>query len=345
MRFQRLSYLALAIYFVFFGAGAYFSLSFPVRVVHHGLISILFLFWLIERIRKRGGLPITPLNALIVAFTGLWFISAIFGVDVRMSLEHIWVLLTHIILFFIIVSIIQRGYQRTLFEVVAFLAAMLILLAGLEVGSWLFGWGLTANGFTSQWDNLGFDALWRIPNLSLALSISTLQAGFTAPLVVLMFGWGMSTSRRDYRIVLWIMAILLLTALLLTRSRGGLLSLLVALGVFSTFRVAQHSVVRRYIAPRVTLLVGFIGATLVVGGFIYLSLHLLSGHQTVGGLICIRALSRWHKWMCLQGLVSVHLAMPIVIIVMWRLLMIVWQQRIIYYSTRLPKQGLSVLAY
>src|SRR5688572_13225138 len=169
MRRSRLIYLLLALYFTFIGGGTYYATIFPVRVAHHVIVTALMGLWLIGRIRARHGvpakslnseemnvykrkghqqwqgLPITPLNPAIYAAVIVWFISALFAADTRMSLENVWFLITHVLLFFIIVNLIQRGYQRVVMEILFFMAAIVLLLSGIELASWFFGLGITPN--------------------------------------------------------------------------------------------------------------------------------------------------------------------------------------------------------
>src|SRR5690606_23789432 len=88
------------------------------------------------------------------------------------------------------------------------------------------------------------------PRLSLAMNISTLLAGYVAPLITLAAGWALTTRRRDYRIVLWILAALLTFILILTFSRGGLLSLIGAIGTLTVIRAAQSQRINQRISAR-----------------------------------------------------------------------------------------------
>src|SRR5215211_4060726 len=103
MRFGRLIFILLAIYLVFIGGSAYYSLIFPIRQLHHILISILIIFWLVVRFR-RGGFPQTPLNWPIAAAVVVWVLSALLSIDPRMAFENLWFLLIHVVFFFVLVD-------------------------------------------------------------------------------------------------------------------------------------------------------------------------------------------------------------------------------------------------
>ncbi len=92
------------------------------------------------------------------------------------------------------------------------------------------------------------------------MSVSTLLAGYVAPLVTITGVWAWTTTRRDFRVVLTIMTAMLLAILLLTASRGGLLSLLTALGFLIVIRLGQHSRALAIVPARLLY-----GAALVFG--------------------------------------------------------------------------------
>ncbi|MDQ7026248.1 MAG: O-antigen ligase family protein [Anaerolineae bacterium] len=289
MRRSRLAYLLLALYFTFIGGGTYYATIPLIRIVHHVIVTLLLGGWLIGRIRKKQGLPPTPLNIAIYASVIVWFITAIFAVDTRMALENIWLLLSHVILCFIIVNLIQRGYQRVVMEILFFMAAIVLLLASIELASWFFGLGITPST-SIGWIAVGrFPTLAQIPRLSLALGISTLQAGYTAPLVIVTAGWAFTTRQRDYRFVLLFMSFLLLIVVILTSSRGGLLSLMAATGSFAVIRLLQYPPLTKHIS-RMWLAIGSaIAVGILLVGFVFVTLPLAKGNSDSGRLDMYRS--------------------------------------------------------
>jgi putative inorganic carbon (HCO3(-)) transporter len=289
MRRSRLIYLLLALYFTFIGGGTYYATIFPVRVAHHLIVTVLMALWLVGRIRKRQGLPVTPLNPPIYAAVIVWFISALFAVDVRMSLENVWFLITHVLLFFIIVNLIQRGYQRVVMEILFFMAAIVLLLSGIELASWFFGLGIIPNTSIGWIESGRIPTLTNIPRLSLAFGISTLQAGYIAPLVIVTAGWALTTKRRDYRIALGLMSLALFIALVFTSSRGGLLSFIAAIGAFAVMRLLQYPPLTRRIAPQWIALAGAVVGGLLLVGFVLVTLPFARGNSDSGRLDMYRS--------------------------------------------------------
>ncbi len=279
MRLGRISLLLFAIYLVFIGGAAYYVNFFTIRVFHHALITTLLAWWLYRRIRRGDGLPTTPLNRPLYAAAMVWALSAIFSLDPRMAFENLWLVLIHSLFFFGLVDLLQRGRQRMVMDTTFFIGTLVVFVTGLEVASSLFGLGI---GSSIGWfDVAASGAPLQLPRAALALNVSTLLAGFVAPLVTLTAGWALTTRKRDYRITLWILAVLLLIVLIMTDSRGGLLSLFGGLGTFIIFQMAKSATIRRYMQPRLFLgLAGAAGVIVVAGFMLYtVSRPLRSGDE------------------------------------------------------------------
>jgi O-antigen ligase/tetratricopeptide (TPR) repeat protein len=262
MRSSRLGLILLAIYFVFLGGSAYYGLIFAVRVFHHAFVTLLLVWWLARRIRRNQGLPQTPLNLPLYLAVGVWFISAILSIDSRMAFEHLWFPLTHTLFFFVLVDLFQRGRGRMVLEAQFFVGALIVLLTGLELASWYFGLGIIP-GMETGWVNVAPLPL-RARRVALAMNISTLLAGYVAPLITLVIGWAL-TARRDYRQALWLLAACLLAVLIFTFSRGGLLSVMAGIGVLVVMRLTQIQRLTRVIPARALIgLAGVGGAAVVI---------------------------------------------------------------------------------
>lgn len=268
MRTGKLALLFLALYLIFLGGSAYYNLIFPVRVVHHVLITLLLAGWLIARLRRGEGLPRTPVNTPLYAMVAVWFVTALLSVDPRMALEGVWFQVTHVLFFFVLVSRFQQGYPRDTMEIQFFMAAVVVLLSGLEIASWYFGLGFVPGTETGWIDVIG-PGRWLpsgAPRLSLAMNISTLLAGYVAPLIPLTVGWAWTTPRRDYRRALWLLGVALGVILLLTFSRGGWIGAAVGLGVLGVFRLINiPSRWQRLPLPVTIGLAIAAGAVLVIG--------------------------------------------------------------------------------
>lgn len=284
MRARRLLIIFLAFYLTFLGGGSYYALFFPVRVAHHIIVTLLALLWLLGRLRKGRGLPRTPLDLPLAFALGAWLLATVFSMDMRMSLEHLWFALVHTLAFIYLVERIKRGDQRLLLDALFIMAAIVVFFSSLEVASWLFGLGIVPG------TEVGWLAVGRLPNLSelpivsLALSITTLQAGYVAPLIMVCVGWALSTQRRDYRVVLWLLAVLLLSVLILTHTRGGFVSLLGGVGVFVLLRLAQTARITARIAPRWILLGGTLIGVAAVIGYVAYSIPQGTGVSNAGRL-------------------------------------------------------------
>lgn len=272
---RRLGFIFLALYLVFLGGTAYYTLVFPVRVFHHLFITLLLALWLISRLRRGRGLPSTPLNPPLYAAAVVWVLAALFSIDRRMAFEHLWFLLIHLLFFFGLVDLFQRGRQRLVIETQFLLAALIVLVSGVEIASWYFGLGIIP-GTNVGWIDAINAGIWlplEAPRLSLAMNVSTLLAGYVAPLVTITAGWALTARDRGFRIVLWVLAALLLLVLVLTFSRGGLLSLLAAAGTLVTLRLAQSPRVTQRIAPRVIIGAAITVGVMIAAGFVLLSLR------------------------------------------------------------------------
>ncbi|MEO8612183.1 MAG: O-antigen ligase family protein [Chloroflexota bacterium] len=273
MRLGRLAFILFAIYLVFIGGSAYYTLIFPVRIAHHILITVVLGLWLLIRVR-RNGLPRTALDWPISAAVIVWIISVATSIDQRMAFENLWFPFIHVIFFYILANLFQRGRQRLIMETQFMLGAAVVMLSGLELASWYFGLGIIPGTQTGWIDVIGSGAwLPIVPiRLALAMNISTLLAGYVAPLVTITAAWALTARQRDFRRVLWVLAGALVIILILTFSRGGLLSILTAVGTLGVFRLAQMPRVTQRIPARalagVTLFVGVV----IVAGYVILSL-------------------------------------------------------------------------
>ncbi|HVU13940.1 MAG TPA: O-antigen ligase family protein [Phototrophicaceae bacterium] len=258
-RLKRYLFIFIAAYFVLFG-GTYYYEIFAVRVFQHIFTTVVLAIWLILRLIKRRGLPLTPLNRLLYLGVIAWFISAIFSLDPRMALENLWFPITNLLFFFVMVDLLQSGQEGLLTETQFLLGALVVILAGVQLGSYLFGWGFGTP--TIGWVSvLGPDLRFPLvaPRLYVPIGVSTWLAAYVTPIIILAAAWGWAARRRAGRNALWVLALLLVIIMLLTGSRGGLVSfgagaaaLLVLEGLRSE-RVRQLA--RRYAIPLLIVVV------------------------------------------------------------------------------------------
>jgi hypothetical protein len=110
MRLKRLFFILTAFYLTFIGGAAYYTLVLPVRLFHHAFVTLVLAIWLINRLRKAQGLPLTPLNRPIYAAVIVWFITALTSLDPRVALENLWLPLTHVGFYFILADMSKMGH-------------------------------------------------------------------------------------------------------------------------------------------------------------------------------------------------------------------------------------------
>lgn len=279
-RLIRYAFIFLAAYFVLFG-GTYYYQVFGVRVFHHVFTSILLGAWLIVRLLRRRGLPPTPLNPTLYACVALWFVSAFFSIDQRMALENLWFPLTHLLIFFVMVSLIQSGRETVLTETMLLLAALVVLLASVQLGSWFFGGGFATS-------SIGWVAVLNpetpfplvAPRLYVPLGVSTWLAAYTAPLIVFAAAWALSARRQAARVFLGLLAALLLIIMLLSGSRGGWISLGAGGALFAILLVLQDARLRRQVRRFAVPLVVLALVAAVVVGLVFVRISADPGHAT-----------------------------------------------------------------
>lgn len=283
MRTGRWLFLLAAFYMVLFGGSAYYYQIFAVRVLHHVVVTVLLVGWLGWRVWRGRGLPQSPLNPLILAAVIIWFISATVSLDPRVAFESLWFPLTHLTIFFILIDLIQQGKQRLIFEAQFLLAAVVVLMAGLQLVSWLFGLGIVP-GTQIGWLRVltPQNPLPLVtPQLYIPLGVSTWLAAYTAPLVILIAGWALTVRQRDYRIALWGLAGNVFFILLMTFSRGGIFSIVAGISLFAVLRISQRFKFRQLsIKKALPLLAGLIFLVIVgVGGILLISRGRAAGDE------------------------------------------------------------------
>jgi cytochrome c-type biogenesis protein CcmH/NrfG len=121
-----------------------------------------------------------------------------------------------------------------------------------------------------------------LPRLFLAMSVSTLLAGYIAPLVTVTLGWAVTTTQRDFRVVLFGLMALLSLVLLMTGSRGGLLGVGIALGAFALCQAIRSPRITAIIAPKVLIGIGVAGLIAASLGFVVLTLPRALGSSNEG---------------------------------------------------------------
>lgn len=239
MRFERPLVLLFAAYFTLLGGSPYYFASFPVRVGHHVIMTVVIAGWLIARLVRRRALPGTPINGALLIVGIVYAITMITSRDVRLSVEIVWFPLMMTGLFFIVAGLIEDGKIRLVLETQLLMAAVVVLIALLQLGSWLAGWGLTPET-TTGWLETGLFPQ-SSPRLYMPLGVTTWLAAYTAPLAVFAAIKAYTERQHDLRVGLWVLAGLLIAVNVLTGSRGGLIALGAAGAAFALMRLAGWS--------------------------------------------------------------------------------------------------------
>lgn len=255
---RRFGFLMLAFYLIFLGGSSYYYQIFAIRVAHHAIITLGLITWLGLRLAKGRGIPPSPLNPLIYAAVIGWGITAAFALDPRIAFESMWFLIIHVLIFLFMVDMIQSGRLRLLMETQFLLAAVICIAAGAQLATWIGAWLPLLNA------EMPLPPI--LPRLDQPFGVSTWLSAYSAPLAVLIAAWALTVRRRDYRPVLWILSALALALLFLSGSRGGFVSLMVALALFGGFRIWHHPRINRVI----TLGIGAVIVIGIIGGVIFL---------------------------------------------------------------------------
>lgn len=241
LRLQRYGFIFLAFYTIFI-MEVYINNYPEIRWFSHILITILSLVWLGQRLKSKTGIPPSPLNLPLLLLLIIGFLTIPFSDDPRMALEHMWEPIIFSVIFLFIVEKFQDAQDRLVLEIVLFIATIVIFLASIQIGSVFFGWGIVRSpeqGWINFWGaGIPFPVQLDM-RIFLPLGVSTALAGFLSPLIVVCLTWAITVRNKIYRTILGIITLLLCIVLILTFSRGGLISITVALATFFTLRFIQ----------------------------------------------------------------------------------------------------------
>ncbi len=248
--------LLTAAYLTLLGGSPYYLTVFPVRVLHHIVMTALLAGWLIQRIHSGKGLPRTPLDLWLAAAVGVYTVTTLFSRDPRVSLEVLWFPLQFILIFYMLAALITAGRVRLLLEAQLLMAAVVVIAALMQLASWWLGLNLVPD------TALGWNAALRqgilpleSPLLFLPLGVTTWLAAYTAPLVLFAGVKALTERQRDLRAGLLLLAALLLIVMLLTGSRGGMISLGAGGALLLLLRIAGSGRFRRLPRPQQVMFV------------------------------------------------------------------------------------------
>src|SRR5690606_16004830 len=110
----RLVFISLIAYLIRFGDVTEYAP--PLKLIYQVGTAVLLGGWLFSLWRRGRGFPGTPLDAPLFMLMLVAVVSALLSRDVRVSLENVWPLFAHVLLFYCAVDLMRSGYQKWLFE-------------------------------------------------------------------------------------------------------------------------------------------------------------------------------------------------------------------------------------
>lgn len=231
-RTGRILLIIFALYFTFIGGTFFTSTHFIARIVHQVLLLLLFGGWLLYRSVKRQPFPATPLDGPVLVYFLVYSLATVFALDVRISVEQLWELGTHILLFYLLVDLMRSHGPDTIFRALFLAINVVVIVAVFQLAAWYFGWSFFGRG----WFEIGGlqDPL---PPVLYRLGIGPFGppeiSGYMAVWFTVGLAWAVASPSKQARRmwVLWLVGVLF--TLGLTFSRGGILSLAVSLSVFA----------------------------------------------------------------------------------------------------------------
>ncbi len=229
---QDLILLIVIIYFTFIGGTFYSQLNFFLRVANQVFVTIILGGWLLTKITKKDGLPQTSLDLALLIYLLVNFLSAFRGQMPRFSLETLWFSVVHMLAFYLLVDLIQRGWMPRLAWAVYMAAAVVCIVSLMEFIAWYVGTPLLPI-FSQGWVELGG---WQNPippvfhRVAVAMSGPTPLSAYLALLIPPAIGLIITLPRRDQNrqaLIGWL--VLAFVIQILTFSRAGILALGVSL--------------------------------------------------------------------------------------------------------------------
>ncbi len=268
-RARRYALFLAAAYLTFVGGTLTTDFRAGMRVAYHAVMTLGLGAWLVGRIRRRD-FPVTVLDGPFLVLFAVYTLATIFAVDPRVSVEVLWRIFAHIVLFYAIVDLVRKQGMRAVLEPVYLVAGVVVIVGFVELAAWYFGLSFLPVGGQSWWEIGGLrrpipPALHRP---TIPLNVSTWLAAYLAMLIPPALAWALSTRTRDVRqgFALWIVGAFVLEVA--TLSRGGLLSLGVSLPTFGgLILLGSPQMKERLRAPRVWVPLGAAAAAAIaVGG-------------------------------------------------------------------------------
>lgn len=236
----RFSIIFLIAYATFFGGNV--EADPLMKVVHQVGSALLLGLWLISLWKRGQGFPRTRLDGPLLVLGIAWLLSAAFSQNPRVSLEYLWPVLVHILLFYFFVDLIRSGRRQWVFEGLFLTAGTVVIIGVLETLAWYFGL-FGAPG----WPSIGGLSLPpTLHEVRLPFGHNNPAGGYAVLLIPLAWAWGNTVVQRDLRWALRALAVGLGGYALLTQSRGAYLGLVALLGFTVLFWLLRSDVRLRF---------------------------------------------------------------------------------------------------
>jgi tetratricopeptide (TPR) repeat protein/O-antigen ligase len=204
-------------YLVLVGGGYVGLVAFESRLTTHLLVALIVAAWLAQKVLANEGFARTSLDLPIVAFVVVLVLATVLSDIPSLSLEGLSWVLSYVLLFYIVIDLLRRGWPAGLFlKSLLVVGGVASLLALLEALGWYLSW-VSVAGLEDP-----------VPP-SLFRIVSTLGpnplAAYLNLLIPVAAVAAVATKRRSNRFVLASWLLLALVVQFLTLSRGGWLGL------------------------------------------------------------------------------------------------------------------------
>jgi Tfp pilus assembly protein PilF/O-antigen ligase len=222
-------YFALLLYFTLFDQTAFIP---SIRSFSVALMLVIFVPWLVAKIKQPGSWPASPLDFLFGLVILTQLVSAWFSPAFRLTWYNLWLVLCAILSFYFWLDQLRAGRENFVWPALLSVVTLVLLLALLEFLLWYLGL-LPSLGFEISWPAI---AGWNLPpnprRLGLALLTAPVSPPFSAYVALfipLAVGLALSTRRLFIRLGLTGFILFGLVILMLSFSRTGLVTLGVGL--------------------------------------------------------------------------------------------------------------------
>ncbi len=250
------------------------------KIAHQTGITVLIAVWLGSLVVRRRTIPATRFDWPLWALGIGWFFSAIFSDNPRVSLEYVYPIFIHLVLFYFLLDLIRSGHTRWIMEGLFITGGVIVVLGGIEITLWYFGTPILPQ-FAHGWPEIGgFTLPPVIHEVSAPLNYNNPTGAYGVLLIPLALTWANTLKAADLRWGLRLLAAGLLVIVVLTQSRGaylGLAALAGAMGLIWLLRPDTRARLPKRLQPlldpRVLLLVAAVAG--LIAAFVLVQIIIL----------------------------------------------------------------------